>query len=87
MPASLNLQLTDTLKEFVDTHSGDGTLYPTSDEFIRALIREKKERLDAARFRASVLAGFQDVLDGRTTEYTGSIADAIATAKQRANSI
>ena len=81
MPTSLNLSLTDELKEFVETHSGDGTLFASSSEYIRALIREKKEREDAARFRESVLAGLQDVIDGRTIEYKGSIEDVIQQAK------
>ena len=82
MPASFNLSLTDELKEFVETHSGDGTLFASSSEYIRALIREKKEREDAAKFRESVLAGLQDVIDGRTIEYKGSIEDVIRHAKE-----
>lgn len=83
MPTSMQLSLTDELKAFVDQQSGEGTLYTTSSEYIRALIREKQERLEAAQFRQSVLAGYQDILDGRTIEYKGSIEDVIRQAGER----
>jgi len=52
---------------------GDGTLFSTPSEFVRALIREKKERLDASALRKAVLEGYSDVLHGRTREYTGDL--------------
>lgn len=83
MPSSLNLSLTDELREFVEKQSGDGTLFASSSEFVRALIREKKERIEAAEFRQSVLEGYQDIIEGRTVEYKGSIRDAIKLVKKR----
>lgn len=73
MARSINLSLTDELRAFLDQNSGDGTLFSTPSEFVRDLIREKKDRLDAAAMRQAVLAGYADVRDGRTQEYTGDL--------------
>ncbi len=73
MASTLNLSLTDELRAFVDQNSGDGTLYATPSEFVRDLLRQKKEELEAARIRASILAGYEDVLKGRTVEYRGDL--------------
>jgi antitoxin ParD1/3/4 len=73
MARSINLSLTDDLRAFLDENSGDGTLFSTPSEFVRALIREKKERLEAAKLRKAVLEGYDDVLHGRTREYTGDL--------------
>jgi antitoxin ParD1/3/4 len=73
MARSINLSLTDELRAFLDRNSGDGTLFSTPSEFVRALIREKKERQDAAALRQAVLAGYDDVLHGRTHAFTGDL--------------
>ncbi len=73
MPNTLNLSLTDELRAFVDRNSGDGTLYATPSEFVRDVLREKKERLEAAAIRDAILEGYQDAIEGRLTEYTGSL--------------
>ena len=73
MSNTLNLSLTDELRAFVDENSGDGTLYATPSEFVRALLREKKERLQAARIRDKIIAGYQDIHEGKTHAYTGDI--------------
>lgn len=73
MPRSLNLSLTDELRAFVDENSGNGTLFATPSEFVRALIREKKERQEAAALRHAVLDGYDDVLHGRTVPYSGDL--------------
>ncbi len=73
MARSINLSLTDELRAFLDLNSGDGTLFSTPSEFVRALIREKKERQDAAALRQMVLEGYADVRDGHTHEYTGDL--------------
>lgn len=80
MSRSLNLSLTDELRAFVDSQSGDGTLYSTPSEYVRAILREKKERADAAAFRDGVMEGFQDILAGRTMEYTGDLRQMIRDA-------
>lgn len=43
MGSTLNLSLADELREFVDANSGDGTLYATPSEFVRYLLRQKKQ--------------------------------------------
>jgi len=40
MARSINLPLTDELLAFLDENSGDGTLFSTPSEFVRALIRD-----------------------------------------------
>lgn len=73
MSITLNLTLSDELRAFVDGNSGDGTLYVTPSEFVRHVLREKKEQLDAARIRNAILDGFQDAIHGRTVLYDGDV--------------
>ena len=73
MSSSLNLTLTDELRAFIDRNCGDGTLYATPTEFMRDVLREKKERLDAAEIRAGILEGYQDAIAGRTTTFSGNL--------------
>ena len=73
MARSINLSLTDELRDFLDRNSGDGTLFSTPSEFVRALIREKKERQEAAALRSAVIEGYGDIRDGRTHRYTGDL--------------
>ena len=75
MPNSLNLSLTDELRAFVDQNSGDGTLFATPSEFVRDVLREKKERIEAAQIRDAILSGYQDAIAGRTVPYRGSLRD------------
>jgi antitoxin ParD1/3/4 len=73
MGRTLNLSLTDELRAFVDENSGDGTLFATPSEFVRDVLREKKERQEAARIRDAILEGYHDALDGRVVEYRGDL--------------
>jgi len=73
MSSSLNLSLTDELRAFVDQNCGDGTLYATPSEFVRNVLREKKERLEAAQIRDAIIDGYQDALQGRTVPYYGDL--------------
>jgi antitoxin ParD1/3/4 len=81
MSSSLNLSLTDELREFVDQNSGDGTMYATPSEFVRDLLRQKKLQLEAQKLREGVLEGLQDVTDGRLKEFKGSISDILKKAR------
>ena len=81
MSSSLNLSLTDELREFVNQNSGDGTMYATPSEFVRDLLRQKKLQLEAHKLREGVLEGLQDVTDGRLTEFKGSLSDILKKAR------
>jgi antitoxin ParD1/3/4 len=81
MSSSLNLSLTDELREFVDQNSGDGTMYATPSEFVRDLLRQKKLQLEAQKLREGVLEGLQDVTDGRLTEFKGSLSAILKKAR------
>jgi antitoxin ParD1/3/4 len=73
MSTTLNLSLTDDLRAFVDRNSGNGTLYATPSEFVRQVLREKKERLEAAQIRDAILEGYENAIQGRTTLYRGNL--------------
>jgi antitoxin ParD1/3/4 len=80
MSTTLNLSLTDALRAFIDENCGDGTLYATPIEFVRHVLREKKERLEAAQIRDAILDGFQDAIQGRTVPYRGDLRQLLKTA-------
>lgn len=84
MARSINLSLTDELRAFLDQNSGDGTLFATPSEFVRAMIREKKERQDAAALRQGILEGYDDVLHGRTRPYMGDLRAMLEEYRQQA---
>ena len=73
MGSTLNLSLTDELRAFVDRNSGDGTVYATPSEFVRDVLREKKERLEAAQIRDAILEGYEDAINGRTVPFRGDL--------------
>jgi hypothetical protein len=50
---------------------------------LRSLIREKKERLDAAGLREGIIEGYQDAIAGRTVTFKGSIRDALDEFQER----
>jgi len=81
MSSSLNLSLTDELREFVDQHSGDGTLYATPSEFVRDILRQRKLQLDAQTLREGILEGFQDLIDNRVHEFKGSLSSIMNKAR------
>ena len=70
---SFNLSLTDELRAFVDSQCGPDGAFATPSEFLRALIRDKKDRLEAAALRQRVLDGYSDIAAGRTRPYDGDL--------------
>ena len=70
---SLNLALTDELKKFIQSQSGEGTLFSTPSEYVRDLIRHEKERKEAHELRASIIEGYQDAISGRTVKFSGDL--------------
>lgn len=83
MATSINLSLTDELREFVNRNSGDGSEYSTPSEFLRDVLREKKRRMEAAALRDGVLEGYRDLSEGRFVEFTGNLKETITAAKRR----
>jgi len=73
MSSSINLSLTDELREFIDSNTGDGSLYATPSEFLRSLLREKKEKLESAELRQAIITGYQDAIAGRVQQFSGDL--------------
>ena len=65
MASSLNLSLTNELREFVDSRTGDSGVYATPSEYIRDLIRHDME---AGMTLNHVLAGLDDIKQGHMSE-------------------
>jgi len=83
MSSSINLSLTNELRAFINESSGDGTLYATPSEFLRDILREKKQRIEAAKIRDAILSGYQDLIAGRSIEYQGSVRETIKAVKEK----
>ncbi|MBL7645504.1 MAG: hypothetical protein JNK74_04860 [Candidatus Hydrogenedentes bacterium] len=62
MASSLNLSLTDELRRFVDSRTGDGGLYSTPSEYVRDLIRRDMQDWKIA---ADIAQGIREVSEGR----------------------
>jgi len=86
MASTINLSLTDELRSFIDENCGDNGLYATPSEFLRDLLRERKQKQEAAALRDSVLEGYRDLMKGRTVEFTGDLKKALNEAKQKEKS-
>lgn len=78
---SLNIALTDEMKNFIMSQSGDGTRYATPSEYVRDLIRHEQDRMDAAKLRNSIIEGYQDAIHGRTREFSGDLLADLKTHK------
>ena len=63
--SSLNLSLTNELRKFVDSRTGDSGVYATPSEYIRDLIRHDME---AGTILNHVLAGLDDIKQGQMSE-------------------
>jgi len=83
MSSSINLSLTDELKAFIDENCGDGTLFATPGEFLRDLLREKKEQIEAAELRDGILEGYRDLIEGRSVEFRGDLRAALRETRRR----
>jgi antitoxin ParD1/3/4 len=65
MAKALNVSLTEPLREFVDRRTGEGALFATPSEYLRALIRQDMEQMDVVDH---VLAGLRDIEEGRLSK-------------------
>lgn len=70
---SLNIPLTDGMKPFIASQSGNGTLFSTPSEYVRDLIRHDRERQEASKLRASIVEGYQGVIHGRIRKFSGDL--------------
>lgn len=82
MASTINLSLTDELRAFIDENCGDHSLYATPSEFLRSLLREKKEKQEITDLRNSILEGFDDALYKRTIKFDGSLDSTLKKAKK-----
>lgn len=62
MSSSLNVQLTDALRKYVDERASDKDVYATPSEYIRDLIRQDMQDQAIA---LNVLQGLDDVKRGK----------------------
>lgn len=62
MSSSLNVQLTDALRKYVDERASDNDIYATPSEYIRDLIRQDMQDQAVA---LNVLQGLDDLRHGR----------------------
>jgi len=83
MSSTINLSLTDELRGFIDRNCGDHGLYATPSEFVRDLLREKKERQEASDLREGILEGYRDLIEGRSIEYEGDLRAVLSAARTR----
>jgi antitoxin ParD1/3/4 len=60
--STLNIQLTDALREYVDERASDKDVYATPSEYIRDLIRQDMQDRAVA---LNVLEGLDDLKQGR----------------------
>jgi antitoxin ParD1/3/4 len=65
MSSSLNVQLTDALRKYVDERASDNDVYATPSEFIRDLIRQDMQDRAVA---LNVLDGLADLRQGRFSD-------------------
>lgn len=79
---SLNISLTDELKQFIASQSGNGTSFATPSEYVRDLIRHERDRLEARKLRNDILDGYSDIMHGRTREFSGDLMADLKAHKQ-----
>ena len=65
MASSLNLSLTDELRAYVDSRTGDRGVYSTPSEYLRDLIR--KDMRDQMVV-SEVVSGIKDIKEGKLSD-------------------
>jgi len=65
MASSLNLSLTDELREFINSRTGDAGVYSTPSEYLRDLIRRDMESQEVVRH---ILNGLDDIKHARFSD-------------------
>ncbi|MEM9857120.1 MAG: hypothetical protein AAF843_07180 [Bacteroidota bacterium] len=69
----LNIPLTNEMKKFLQSQSGEGTFYSTPGEYVTDLIRHDRDRLSASDLRMSIIEGYQDAINGKSIEFSGDL--------------
>ena len=72
MAKNTSISLGKHFESFISSQIDAGR-YGNASEFVRHLIRDRKDRQDASALRQAVLEGFADVRGGRTRAYTGDL--------------
>ena len=67
MVSSLNLSLTDELRDFVNSRAGDHDVYATPSEYIRDLIRRDMASQSTVRH---IMQGLEDIRQGRLSRHS-----------------
>lgn len=65
MASSMNLSLTDELRDFINGRTGDAGLHSTPSEYLRSLIRRDMEAQTAV---THVVGGLDDLAAGRFSD-------------------
>ncbi len=65
MASSLNLSLTDELREFINSRTGDAGVYSTPSEYLRDLIRRDMESQGIV---THVMSGLDDIEHSRFSD-------------------
>ena len=65
MASSMNLSLTNELREFVNSRTGDSSPYATPSEYLRDLIRRD---MASQEIVTHVMRGLDDLAQGRFSE-------------------
>lgn len=79
--SSLNIPLTEEMKQFITAQTGEGTMYSTPSEYVRDLIRHDRDKQEAAEIRSAILEGYQDAISGNTTDFSGNLLQDIKAFK------
>ena len=65
MASSMNLSLTEELRDFIKSRTGEQSVYATPSEYLRDLIRKDMESQATLKH---IIAGLKDVQDGNFSE-------------------
>ena len=67
MVSSLNVSLTDELREFINSRTGDAGVYSTPSEYLRDLIRRDMEAQGTV---AQIMGGLDDIKHKRLSDHS-----------------
>lgn len=71
MAKRLNLTLPDTLNQFIEMNSGEGTAFVSGQDYVRHCLRKKQQRMmakhtdDAYQFHMAALESLEQTIEGK----------------------